>query len=239
MRKLLCVAMACGLASGASVASADIIGGDVSAAYWAQNVVGDFALGSDSVDLENDLNMDGDKGYAIAASFEHFVPLLPNARIAYTAVEQSGEGSVGSYDGVSGTVKSTMDVEMVDLTAYYEILDNIVDLDLGLTIRTLSADLSVSGGGNTSESNVKGALPMVYAAAGVNLPFTGVSAGAEANVVSYGGDTIVDGAAYVQYSLMLMELRGGYRILDIDYEDDNATLKMKNYGPFFSVGVDF
>jgi len=240
MRKqFLSVAVATGMAVFSGIASADIIGAEVHAGYWGQDVAGDFGVGSDVVNLENNLNLDGDDGHFVSVSVEHPVPLLPNVKVGYTNIKQSGNGTVGSFDGITGSTDSELDLTFVDLTAYYEVLDNIIDLDLGLTVRSLDSELTVSGGGMESVTEVKGALPMVYGAAAVNLPFTGVSAGAEANLVSYGGDSIVDGSAYVQYSISLLEVRGGYRMLDIDYEDDNAVLKMKNSGPFLSVGLDF
>ena len=145
-----------------------------------------------------------------------------------------------TYNGVTG--KSEFDLEQLDLTLYYEVLDNWVNIDLGLTVRDLSAELLVTDQNNSANQekiDVSGALPMGYVAARFDLPFTGVSAGVQGNVISFDGDSIHDLDAYGQYEISVVQLRLGYRQMAVDYEDSNNLLDVTLGGPYASVGVDF
>jgi len=80
---------------------------------------------------------------------------------------------------------------------------------------------------------------MGYLAARFDLPFTGVSVGGEANLISFDGDSIYDYNAYGQYELSLLQLRAGYRQISIDYEDSDDRLDIDLGGPFVSAGLTF
>ena len=80
---------------------------------------------------------------------------------------------------------------------------------------------------------------MGYLAARFDLPFTGVSAGVQGNVISFDGDSIHDVDAYGQYEISVVQLRLGYRQMAVDYEDSHNLLDVTLGGPYASVGVDF
>ena len=148
---------------------------------------------------------------------------------------------LAGFDGVTGDVQSDLDLEQLDLTLYYEVLDNWVNLDLGLTARDLTGDLIVrqANGLATSETSIDGVIPMGYLAARFDLPLTGVSVGAEGNFISFDGDSLHDFNAYGQYEISLIQFRAGYRQMSIDYEDGNDRLDVEIGGPFVSAGVSF
>lgn len=89
-------------------------------------------------------------------AFEHPLPFLPNVRLAYLDALSTGISSepivlevftvTGTLNGVEGVtttfldesrLQTTMDLTSFDGTLYWEVLDNWVNLDLGLTIRKL------------------------------------------------------------------------------------------------------
>ena len=80
---------------------------------------------------------------------------------------------------------------------------------------------------------------MGYLAARFDLPFTGVSVGGEANVISFDGDSVYDYNAYGQFEVSLLQLRAGYRQIAIDYEDGDDELDIDLGGPFVSAGLRF
>jgi hypothetical protein len=80
---------------------------------------------------------------------------------------------------------------------------------------------------------------MGYLAARFDLPFTGVSVGADGNFVSYSGDSLHDVNVYGQFEIAMLQLRAGYREMAIDYEDDDDKLDVELSGPFASVGFTF
>ena len=242
MRKLM-MAMGASRMVAAPVVSADILGVGATVGYWDTDYSGEASKGNDRVDLERDLNLSNDSNANLTAYFEHPVPVLPNVRLAYTRTKQSGNGQLNTgYDGVSGAVRSELELEQLDVTLYYEILDNWVNLDLGLTVRDFSGELLVQNRNDTSqfsETKADAVLPLVYVAARFDLPFTGVSVGGDANAISYDGDSVYDFNVYGQYEMSLLQLRAGYRQISLDYDDGDDNLDIELSGPFVSAGLRF
>lgn len=242
MRKLILV-MGGAAVLAAPLAHADVIGLGANVSYWDSDLSGDVRNGGDVVDVENDLDLSSDSNANLNAYIEHPIPLLPNVRLNYTRIEQSGRGdvSVAGFDGLQGEVDSDLDLKQLDLTLYYEVLDNWVNLDLGLTARDLDGELTVQEAFGTavSRTEVDAVIPMGYLAARFDLPFTGVSVGGEANAISFDGDSVYDYNAYGQFEIALLQLRAGYRQIAIDYEDGDDELDIDLGGPFVSAGVRF
>ncbi|MDX1597421.1 MAG: TIGR04219 family outer membrane beta-barrel protein [Marinobacter sp.] len=246
MRKLI-LAMSGAAVLAAPLAHADVVGLGANVSYWDSDLSGKAASNGDVVDVENDLDLDSDSNANLSAYVEHPVPLLPNVRLNYTSIEQSGRGELGAnFDNIivlSGVteVQSDLDLDQLDLTLYYEVLDNWVNVDLGLTVRDLDGELRVQevNGTAVSESEIDAVVPMGYLAARFDLPFTGVSVGGEANLISFDGDSVYDYNAYGQYEIAMLQLRAGYREISIDYEDDDDKLDVDLGGPFLSAGVRF
>ncbi|MDX1633080.1 MAG: TIGR04219 family outer membrane beta-barrel protein [Marinobacter sp.] len=229
----------------AGQAAADVVGLGASVSYWDSDLSGTAATNGSTVDVENDLNLDSDSNANLNAYIEHPVPLLPNVRLNYTKIEQSGRGELGldGFDFIPGNVEvqSDLDLDQLDITLYYELLDNWVNLDAGITARDLDGELLVQevGGTAASRTEIDAIVPMGYLAARFDLPLTGVSVGAEGNAISYDGDSIYDLNAYGQFEVTVVTLRAGYREMSIDYEDGNDKLDVEIGGPFISAGVTF
>lgn len=247
MRKQLTIAVL-GLGLTASpLAFADIVGAGASIGYWNADLSGSASQGSDRVDVENDLNLDRSTNLQFSAALEHPIPLLPNVRVGFTRLEQDGNGSLegnfGDLLNVGVTdVRSELDLDQLDLTFYYEILDNWVNLDAGLTVRSLEGDLYTAERGNLANANrtsVDAILPLAYAAARFDIPVTGLSFGATGHAIAFDGDSIFDLSAYGQYDLSLLRFQAGYRQLSVDVEDGSGALDIEIGGPFVSLGVDF
>lgn len=227
------------------VAHADVLGFGASIGYWDSDLSGTAAKGGDRVNVENDLDLDNNSEANLSAYLEHPIPLLPNVRVSYLRLDQSGRGELDTgYDSIPAgiPVDSSLDWRQTDLTLYYEVLDNWVNLDLGLTARDLDAELEVTdttGSVPLSRTEVSAVLPMLYAAGRFDLPLTGVSVGVTGNVISYDGDSVYDYDAYGQYVFAGVQLRAGYREMAVDYEDGDERLDIDVGGPFASVGFSF
>lgn len=246
MRKLMIV-VGGSLALAAPLANADVLGVGANVSYWDSDFSGEVVNKDSAVDIEKDLNLDSDSNANFTAFFEHPIPVLPNVRLNYTSISQSGRGEIGleAFDDipVGAEVKSDLDIDQLDVTLYYEVLDNWVNLDLGLTARRFDGELVLRDqtplSTKVSETSVDSVVPMGYLAARFDLPLTGVSVGAEGNFISYSGDSLHDFNAYGQYEFAMLQLRAGYRQMAIDYEDDDDKLDVEMSGPFASVGVAF
>jgi outer membrane protein len=242
MRKVI-LATGGALLMSSSLAVADVIGAGASVSYWDSNLSGDAGKKSDLVDLENDLDLSGDGNANLEAYVEHPVPVLPNVRVNYTTIEQSGSGEISTqFDLVSGDVDSDLDLTQFDITLYYEILDNWANVDVGLTARDLDGELVVrekTGTLQVSRTEISGVVPMGYLALRADLPFTGVSVGGQLNIISFDGDSISDVNVYGQYEIAVLRLQAGYRQISMDYEDSDNRLDVTLKGPFASVGLTF
>lgn len=244
MRKLI-LAIGGSLVIAAPVATADVVGAGANVSYWDSDLSGKAGKNNRVVDVENDLDLESDTNANLNAYLEHPVPLLPNVRLNYTRIEQSGRGELSTEFDVlpnGAEVDSDLDLSQFDVTLYYEVLDNWANLDLGVTARNLDGELIVreqATSGRVSKTEVDGVIPMGYLAARFDLPFTGVSVGGEANLISFDGDSVYDYNAYGQYELSVLQLRAGYRQISIDYEDSDDRLDIELGGPFVSAGLTF
>ena len=247
MRKRLAVTLLGLGMAGSQIVMADIVGGGASVGYWYSGVSGVATQGNELVDVENQLDLEDSGNVQLSAWLEHPVPVLPNLRLAFSRLEKNGDGEFsGSFGNLTlaspAAVSSELDLDQLDLTLYYELLDNWVNLDAGLTVRSIDGELLIeekSSSSNMNRTEIDAILPMAYLAARFDVPGTDVSLGAEGNGVAYSGDSVIDFAAYGQYEIALLRLQAGYRRMSIDVEDGNESLDIEVDGPFLSLGLDF
>ena len=170
---------------------------------------------------------DESQGY-LFATLEHPVPIIPNVRLMYTKVDQSGSGIANfTFDGnpYSGNVSNEFSIETIDLIAYYEVLDNIVSLDIGLNIRSLNVDYtfsSTTGTGTTTDS-MSETIPMLYALVG-GSPIPDLIISGELSYIAYSGSTISDFTAKVAYTTnFFVGFEAGYRKQTYEFDDVSDT----------------
>ncbi|MFT6592843.1 MAG: outer membrane protein, partial [Zhongshania sp.] len=217
------------LAASASVATqADIVGASAGAYMWKQSWDGDVKAGSQSVDMNKDLGYDDETGKSFYVALEHPVPVLPNIRLQRTDLDISETNQISrdfSFDGKDYTagesVNSTTDLTHTDATLYYEILDNWVNLDVGLTVRMFDGEVRLAAAGRDGSIELDAPVPMGYINARFDLPLTGLYASALANVISYGDNKITDISLGLGYEFGVVGLELGYRNFDVDLEDDD------------------
>ncbi|MBL8321857.1 MAG: hypothetical protein JNJ93_06265, partial [Acinetobacter sp.] len=93
--------------------------------------------------------------------------------------------------------------------------------------------------------DVSASIPMLYAQAGVKLPFTGLSANAEVSVAGLDDERVTDAQAELKYNFIDSALvdagaKLGYRILDIQLEQDSSReAKLKFKGPYIGLEAHF
>ena len=168
-----------------SAAQADVIGIHGGIGYWAYDFNGDAIS---DISLDDDFNITSDNGGHVYVALEHPIPLLPNVRVAYTSMSDSSTSALTTGFAFKGvpfllgqTVNTEIDLTHTDFTFYYEIVDIGFDLDLGVTGRLMSGEVSV----DAVKENVKVVLPMAYANAKFGLPFSGLYIGGLVNAGSH------------------------------------------------------
>jgi outer membrane protein len=234
------------LAASASVATqADIVGATAGAYIWKQSWDGDVKAGSQSVSMSDDLNYDNETGKSFYVALEHPVPLLPNIRLQSTDLDISERGKSTQkyeFDGrtynVNEDVESTTDLSHVDGTFYYEILDNWVNLDVGLTVRMFDGEVSIRDDSGEGSIEIDAPVPMAYVNARFELPLTGFYASGLGNVIAFGDNKITDMTLAVGYELGILGLEIGYRNFDVQLEDDNEEANVTVDGYFIGLVLD-
>lgn len=217
------------LCAGSVMASAStLLGFGIEADYYSPEAKGDFRYTDNGVTSATHFNGDNDSQYQVGLYLEHPVPILPNLRADFTP-----ETSFTGTDSIAGT--NTVKFSQIDTTLYYELLDNVVDLDIGLTGKYVKGD--VSGTVNQSFNVI---IPMVYVAAGVKIPALPVRLDADLKYVGYSGNSVSDMRIKAAWNVFAgLEAVAGYRYesLKLDENDIYSTLKIQ--GPFIGVGYRF
>lgn len=222
-----------------NIAQADFVGIYGSVDYW--NLGGTYNEGQAGQRLANSNELDlDDKGQAqFALSIEHPVPLIPNVRLRHVSIDAETEQTLAG--------NPTFDIQLnnTDFILYYELLDNIVSADVGIAAKRLDGDVTYNGLTGKDKLNISETAPMLYGALGAKLPFTGLSAKAEALLTSYSDTKISDVSAEVKYDFidnLLVDVgaKAGYRILNIDLDDqDGIDTKFRFKGPYIGLEAHF
>src|SRR5690606_32943209 len=174
---------------------------------WESDLSGDIGdKNRPGADLQ-DLGLDDERNQFYFVAFEHFVPLIPNVRLQQTDISLSNSAMItqgfvldGVTYGANDTVSSDFDLSHLDATFYYEILDNWVNLDLGLTFRKFDGEVRFnSANSGSSSEKLDDTLPMLYAKAQFDLPFTGFYVAASGNYTAYDDSDVSDFTAAVGY----------------------------------------
>ena len=227
--KLSLLALGMGLSG---LAQADVIGvkGDLS--YWAYD--GQANMAAQTAASDQDLERKGAAQLSLA--IEHPVPLIPNAKIRYVNLKTQTENEV------AGQPVYDINMDHADFILYYEILDNIVNADVGVGATTLNGHVTTLA---LSKTDIDKTVPVIYATAGVKLPFTGLSAKGEVLYSNFNDTKITDAQAELQYNfidnlLVDVGLKAGYRILDIKLDDyEKNDLKFNFKGPYIGLDIHF
>ena len=244
-----------------------ILGGEISLGVYSHSPSGSasytlpYTTLNSSVDLENDFGWGSTQDAVLKAYFEHPIPFVPNVKLAYSNFNQSGSGSVNSFSwggiiGLDGTVDTSLELQMYDLTAYYELLDNSVEIDAGLTLRYLNGDLGVTP---TADFTTPGFipdfsisapqyttidmwLPLVYGKTRFNIPGTDMSLQIEGNGITYQDTTFYDYELSARYTFTLgLALEAGYKAMHLDSKDlaDGLVVDVDSSGPYAAIVWDF
>ena len=229
-----------GLALLTTTAQADMLGVYGSVDYW--NLQGEYNETPEGTSLRsaNSLDLD-DKGQAqVSLAFEHPVPLIPNGKIRYTGIDVDTE-----EQNLTGDALYNIDLDSTDFILYYEILDNIVSVDVGVAAKQLEGDVTYNRTVGADKVEISETAPMLYASAGGKLPFTGLSAKAEVLATNYDDTQITDASAEIKYNFvenLLIDLgaKAGYRILNIELDDqDGFDTKFDFDGPYIGLEAHF
>jgi len=221
-------------------ANADILGAEAGFASWSSKLSGSIQGGNAG---DTDINLEDNLGYGSNESnnffwayIDHPLPILPNLKIQRTSFSDSSSKTANvSFDGkaYSGSVNTQLQLDQIDIIGYYRILDNWVNLDLGVNFKVLDGNIKISDSTATLATNkdVSAIIPMLYGKARFDMPFTGLSVEADANYIGFSGSSFTDMKAGIVYETSYgLGVTAGYRIQNItidDIDDTNSDMDIK------------
>ena len=235
--------------SGFSAHADTVLGFYAGIGAWQQNYSGDLASGGMAIDVEDDLGLDDDTTNFFYAALEHPIPELPNVRVQYSELDLDQAATLSrdiDFNGIqfpAGTdIDTIVNVKQTDAAFYYEFLDNVVSLDLGIAVRYLDGEVAISSSADSSPVDFKGVLPLLYGKARVDLPFSGLWLGAEVTGGDLDGNSLIDGNLVVGWeSPYRLGIEAGWRSyrLELDDFDDVDSADLEVSGPFAAINVHF
>ncbi len=228
-------------------AQADVLGFQVGTSSWTPDYSGSFANGTTDIDIENDLGFDDESHSAIWLKLEHPIPAIPNFKFVSNDQDASSSSSLTrdinyeNQDFTSGTnVNTRIDMTNTDLTLYYELLDNWINLDIGLTLRKYDGQASIRSASNDAVSDIDFSVPLLYIDARIDLPFTGFFVDANLNTISAGDSEVTETMVALGYESGLgLGGRLGLRTQDLVFDESNLDVDLEFEGVYLDVFYHF
>lgn len=221
-----------------SFCQADTLGLKGGVSYWRAELTGE-ALNRKNKNAKqkplnlNELKLTHENYNSVWFEFEHPIPVLPNLRLNYTNIESNkkitqkivqnlGEGTQLTF---YQKVDTAIAFNSLDATLYYELLDNWVNIDVGLTARKLDGYLDMVYYDTPlatprSLTKLDETIPMLYLKTEFEIPTTGAYVMALINGISYQGDTFYDGEIKIGYNFDFIPgfefgVASGYRMMQL------------------------
>ena len=137
-------------------------------------------------------------------------------------------------------INSRFDMSNTELTLYYELLDNWINLDAGLTLRQYDGQSTLRTSTTSATEDLDFVLPMLYLDARIDLPFTGFFVDSSMNSISVDDNSISDVSVALGYeSDFGLGARLGYRTLDLEFDEDDVQGDLEFEGTYLNVFYHF
>ena len=217
-----------GLCALTPVTHADtILGIFVGTSQWSTDFSGDIASGGPKIDLEDQLNLDGESTRSLYVALEHPIPGLPNIKYRQVDLDSSSVATLSQqivFDGVTynvnDTVTSNFDLSHNNYIFYYEVLDNWVNLDLGINLIDFDGEVALSTTGSSSRAKLDEMIPTAYVKARFDFPTTNFYAGFETSLLSVGDNSLQEQRYNIGWENDFgLGIEAGYRSFSLEWDD--------------------
>ena len=201
-----------------SASAATILGFDAGVYSWKSETSG-------SAGTLDASGLDGTNTVTYFA-FEHPIPIVPNVKIQMSDMTVAGAGT------------DLIDLSHTDSTVYYEILDNFISIDVGLTARAFDGSYNIA----STSTAMTDTSYLLYTAAEVIIPISGLSVGMELSK-DMGADKneINDLKIRVRYQVLGgLGLELGQRTVTMNLKENAPTTQDLEFdGTYFAVTYTF
>jgi len=240
-----------------TAANADFARVEMGGGVWNQNPSGILSYTDSGATGTYTSDEKEDSSAYLWMLIKHPIPIIPNIRLEYTNIKDTGviDGDFKDFElGGLATTTGSLELTQYDIIPYYNILDNTAwtTLDLGIDFKvqntTYSADDVEEVPGittNYSDSEIV-VIPMVYARVRVEIPGTDIGLEADGKYITYDGSTISDYRAKVDYTMSFVPvvqpaIEVGYRVqkFDVTSDDDKTKMDMEFSGVYAGLMVRF
>jgi len=224
--------MSASMALAIGTAEAEFIGLNIGANPATTAYSGAFYNNSSSIDLVDDLDADSTAQSSMVLILEHPIRVLPNVRYHGYNLDSSASSGINSNIGLYGNMlnatndgASAFDLDHEDIVLYYQLLNNWIDLDMGVDLKRFEGQVSQAGPSGGSIS-VDETIPLLYLSARVDLPLKGLYVGADinANIIDLGisESTAQDSTFMLGYqSGTGLGIEGGIKYYSLELNDTN------------------
>ena len=184
----------------------------------------------------DDPNVENPTPTSMVLILEHSIAVLPNIRYQGYNLDSSDSLQLNPEIGETnnaGTLETTsFNLDHDDIVLYYQLLNNWVDLDMGVDIKRFDGQVSQAGPtGNNID--VDETIPLLYLSARVDLPINGMYLGAafNSNIINVGlsDSTAQDSTIALGYETGTgLGIEGGVKSFSVelnDSEDLNTDLE--------------
>lgn len=235
MKKIF-YSLAC-LSALSSALIADFARVEMGAGAWMQDAKGSISYTEGGANGSYTSSEDDTTSPYVWLLIKHPLPVIPNLRVEYTQVEDSGlaSGRFEDFDIGAAQTRFTYDMKQYDIIPYYNILDNTgwLTLDLGLDIKVVDLSYNAAALGTFTgySDNMTVAAPLLYIRTRFEIPSSNLAFEADAKYVTYDGSTIYDVRAKVDYKfdvtpLLKPAIEVGYRAQKFDIDNSNVDAKL-------------
>lgn len=231
---------------------ADVVGIQFGADAWTPDYKGDIKFDTSSsdgtvIDLEDDLGFGDESHSTLWVKIEHPVPIIPNIKIVASDLDASASSTLTrdiTYGdetfSASEDINTRFDMSNTEFTLYYELLDNWINLDAGLTIRQYDGKSTIRTSTTSATEGLDFAVPLLYLDARVDLPFTGFFVDSTLNTISVDDNSISDVSVSLGYeSNFGLGARLGIRTLDLEFNEDDVAADLEFQGTYLNVFYHF
>lgn len=237
----------------ATTASADFTRVEMGAGSWVQTPKGyiDLSDGSGALNLNGSYisNETTATDMYVWALIKHPIPVVPNLRLEYVTITDQGE-TTGKVNGVSipTSAHTTLDTKEFDIVPYYNILDNTfwTTIDVGVDVKVVKTDSNIEATGAFAgySSSDTTTIPLIYLRSRVEIPATEIGFETDVKAIVYGGNTMYDVRAKVDYTfdvspIVQPAIELGYRVQQLTVDDGNNQVDLNYAGVYAGLMLRF
>ena len=205
---------------------------------------------SSSIDIVDDLDLEDPEQSSMVLILEHPIAVLPNIRYQGGNLDSTDTDTLnpelsfnGPADDLVNSSAASYDLEHEDIVLYYQLLNNWIDLDMGVDLKRF--DGQITPGGDAGSVEVDETIPLMHLSARVQLPMNGFYVGADINA-SFIDIGLSDSSAQ-DSRLMLgydtgngLGIEGGFKSFSLQLNDsENAGSDLEYDGLFLNGYFNF